>query len=103
MCRNRSVKQIGEWGDKDGGWAGPHDAVLDSRLQGLNLVQRALGSQEDFKQGRDRVRFCFRKIPLAAIGGWTTAGSRQTGSPGQVGVGNPHREEPWERKEGAGR
>lgn len=78
MCINRSVKQIGEWGDKDGGWAGPDYTVLDSRLQGLILIQRALGSQEDFKQGRDRVRFCFRKIPLAAMW-WVDHCWKQTG------------------------
>lgn len=44
-----------DWGcgDKDGGWAGPGDAVLDARLRSVDLVPRALGSQEHFKPGRD--------------------------------------------------
>lgn len=53
MCINRIVKQTGECGDKDGGWVGPDDAVLDARLQSIDLVPRSLGSQEHFKQGRD--------------------------------------------------
>lgn len=53
MCIKRIVKQTGECGDKDKGWVGRDDAVLDTRLQSTDLVPRALGSQEHFKQGRD--------------------------------------------------
>lgn len=44
-----------EWGcgNKVGGWAEPDDAVLDARLPTMDLVPRALGSQECFKPGRD--------------------------------------------------
>lgn len=90
------MKQTGEWGDKDGGWTGPDDVVLDSRPQGLGPVQRALGSQGDFKQGKDRVRFCFRKILLAAMwwvdqrrtkAGWKPRGSWGRKSPKGGAVG----------------
>lgn len=33
----------------------------------MGPVSRTLGSQEGFKQERERVRFGFRKIPLAAM------------------------------------
>lgn len=44
-----------DWGcgDKDGRWAGPDYAVLDARLQSVDLAPRLLGSLERFKPGRD--------------------------------------------------
>lgn len=51
--KQRNVKQIRGWEDKDGRCAGPDGAVLDARLQNLGHVSRTLGSQEGFKQERE--------------------------------------------------
>lgn len=65
MHRQKSVKQTGEWEDRDGRVGRPDDAIFVARLHGLDFVPRALGSQEGFKQGRDKVRIGFCKSPLA--------------------------------------
>lgn len=43
----------------------------------MGPILRALGSQEDFKQRRDRVSFGFRSIPLAAM--WWVDQGGETG------------------------